>query len=211
MRPINYLFKSGLTKCGIPTNFCPKIISQWVEKQNKYAKFSMAIVLFFILAIITNITKTEASLITKFGIAESYDEFNAKIRKGETWLFFISTTASQMFTFSLATNYRLFNFEILLKKIRYFFQPDINLVEENLIKLENDSNNLLFGEEETEINERTIINLEAFNTNIPDAEAVQSTSQVTMPSNEFNPELINGYSLNNESKVNLHTTINYLF
>lgn len=103
---------------NIPTNLCPKIIANWIEKQSKYAKFLIAMLLFFFIAIATNVIKIEATLVTKFGIEKSYQYLNSKFKKGETWLFFILTTASQMFAFSLATMHKIFNFEILWRKFK---------------------------------------------------------------------------------------------
>lgn len=57
MRPINYIFKLGLETMNISTNICPKIISNWIEKQSKYIKFSMAIVLFFLLLLLPILPK----------------------------------------------------------------------------------------------------------------------------------------------------------
>lgn len=90
------------------------------------------------------------------------------------------TTASQMFAFSIASSYKIFNFETLLKKIKYFFKPDISLLEEKLIKLEKNSNLPIFSSQERLTIENNITELKMAHKN-----------QQNFKANKFNANLIN--------------------
>jgi len=107
----------------------------------------MAIFLFFFNAVFTNITKT-TTLLTKYEVTKSHDLLELKLKKWETWLFFFLETGSQMISLSISNFYKIFNFETLIKKIRYFHKPNISLLEEKLIKLENNSNIPIFNKSE---------------------------------------------------------------
>ncbi|MBP1527207.1 MAG: hypothetical protein H9Q66_04730 [Spiroplasma ixodetis] len=145
IRPVNSIFKWGLETLKIKTNICPQIISNWITKQSNYGKFSMAIFLFFLNAVFTNITKTATTLLTKYEVTKSHVLLELKLKKWETWLFFFLATGSQMFSLSISNFYKIFNFETLIKKIRYFHKPNISLLEEKLIELENNSNIPIFN------------------------------------------------------------------
>ncbi|WP_342217973.1 hypothetical protein [Spiroplasma endosymbiont of Amphimallon solstitiale] len=53
-----------------------------------------------------------------------------------------------MISLSISNFYKIFNFETLIKKIRYFHKPNISLLEEKLIELENNSNIPIFNKSE---------------------------------------------------------------
>lgn len=65
MRPVNNIFKAGLTNLGIPTNFCPKKFEKWITQQSRSKKLLMAAPLFIAITVVTNIVKTTASLVTE--------------------------------------------------------------------------------------------------------------------------------------------------
>lgn len=142
MRPINNIFKSGLTNLGIPTNICPKKISQWVAKQSKNAKLGMAVPLFFFITVLTNIVKTEAALVSEVGIDNSWEALKVKLTKGLTWLFFSLTTLSDMVTFAVSDFYKIFSqfntktITNVLTSCCKLNKEEITLLENHLIKLE---------------------------------------------------------------------------
>lgn len=118
-----------------------------------------------------------------------------------------------MFAFSLATSYKIFNFEILWKKIWYFSQPNISLVEENLNKLEKDSDLPVFTDQEKEIIETSITELKKIHTSIPDYKRVQSNLQYNKKSNIFNARLINNNGkqvISSDSSTNKVMIISYI-
>ncbi|WP_425380959.1 hypothetical protein [Spiroplasma endosymbiont of Polydrusus pterygomalis] len=121
MRPINNIFKSGLTKLGIPTNITPKKLARWIEKQPRYKKLLMAIPLFLIVTFIVNTVKTEAALVTEYGFEKAIELFYEKFFRWTTLGFSIGVTASDMITFAISDFYKnVFNqqkeFEILVSK-----------------------------------------------------------------------------------------------
>ncbi|WJG69804.1 hypothetical protein [Spiroplasma ixodetis] len=108
----------------------------------------MAIFFIFFNAVFTNITKITTTLLTKYEVTKSHDLLELKLKKLETWLFFFLATGSQMISLFISNFYKIFNFETLIKKIRYFHKPNISLLEEKLIELENNSNIPIFNKSE---------------------------------------------------------------
>lgn len=53
-----------------------------------------------------------------------------------------------MISLSISKFYKIFSFETLIEKIRYFHKPNISLLEEKLIELENNSNIPIFNKSE---------------------------------------------------------------
>ncbi|WP_425377380.1 hypothetical protein [Spiroplasma endosymbiont of Aleiodes alternator] len=154
MRPINNIFKSGLTNLGIPTNLCPEKLSKWVEKQTRYKKILMAIPLFLSVTCTVNAVKTEAALVTEYGFQKATKLFYEKFVRWTTLGFSIGVTAIDMIAFAISDFYKdVFNQPITIKKITEiltsccgFTKKEAVFLEKNLEKLENNGKFTTFDE-----------------------------------------------------------------
>lgn len=155
MRPINNIFKWGLERWGIPTNFTPKKLSKWIEKQLQYKKVLMAIPLFLAVTFIVNSVKTEAALVTEYGFEKSKKLFYEKFFRWTTLGFSIGVTAIDMIAFAISDFYRgVFNQPITIKKLATiltdccgFTKEEKNFIEKNLAKLAKNGKLPTFDEE----------------------------------------------------------------
>lgn len=143
MRPINNIFKSGLTKLGIPTNITPKKLARWIEKQPRYKKILMAIPLFLTVTFTVNTVKTEAALVTEYGLQKAIELFYEKFFRLTTLGFSIGVTAIDMIAFAISDFYKdVFNQPINIKKLTTIFtkcfgftKEETTFIEQHLAKL----------------------------------------------------------------------------
>lgn len=155
MRPINNIFKSGLTKLGIPTNLTPKKLSKWIAKQPRYKKILMAIPLFLAVTFTVNAVKTEAALVTEYGFQKATKLFYEKFVRWTTLGFSIGVTAIDMIAFAISDFYKeVFNQPINIKKLTKIVtnycrltKEETTFINEHLAKLEKNGKLPTFDEE----------------------------------------------------------------
>lgn len=155
MRPINNIFKSGLSKLGIPTNICPEKFKKWINKQSRGKKLMMAIPLFLTVTFTVNAVKTEAALTTEHGIKKATELFYEKFFRLTTLGFSMGVTMIDMIAFAISDFYKdVFNQSISIKTLTNIFakccgfnKEETTLLEDNLTKLENDGKLPIFDEQ----------------------------------------------------------------
>ncbi len=157
MRPINNIFKSGLTKLGIPTNITPEKLARWIEKQPRYKKVLMAIPLFLAVTFTVNAVKTEAALVTEYdGFQKATQLFYEKFFRWTTLGFSIGVSAFDMITFANSDFYKeVFNQPINIKKLTKIFtkcfsftkEEETTFIEQHLAKLAKNGKLPTFNEE----------------------------------------------------------------
>lgn len=138
MRPVNNIFKAGLANLGVPTNFCPKKFEKWITKQSRNKKLLMAVPLFIVITVVTNIVKTTASLVTEYGFEKCLPILKTRLEKPITLLFASLTTASDMVMFAVSDFYKIFN-QFSVKNISKCFgfnTEELSLLEDTLKLLE---------------------------------------------------------------------------
>lgn len=181
MRPINNIFKSGLTKLGIPTNITPKKLARWIEKQPRYKKVLMAIPLFLTVTFTVNTVKTEAALVTEYGFQKSIELFYEKFFRLTTLGFSIGVTAIDMIAFAISDFYKdVFNQPINIKKLTKIFtkclgitkEEETTFIEQHLAKLAKNGKLATFDEEFAKHKEETLEDSD-----------IETSSQRTTPDN----------------------------
>lgn len=205
MRPINNIFKSGLTKLSIPTNLTPEKLSKWIEKQPRYKKIIMAIPLFLAITFTVNAVKTEAALVTEYGFQKATKLFYEKFVRWTTLGFSIGVTAIDMIAFVISDFYKeVFNQPINIKKLTKIVtnycqltKEETTFINEHLAKLEKNGKLLTFDEEFTKYKEQKKVEVSSSKTL---SQKTKPKNQVQFNSNDINKPL--SLSTNKKNVVN---------